>query len=126
MRTFRENNFNALLIATKDIDQFVVNGNLGLGVLGDPGGGTDMRYTLTAGGAHYTGTPWTPLVDVVMSWIPEQSSTRLSAYLGTYYEVSPGFVIDFDLRVGLTSDAPGVAILVGLTDVLGQLYWRDR
>ncbi len=99
-----------------------VTGYYQLGLLGEiEAAGTDLEHT----GAIQARSPFdqrlTGLGEVAFVWAPERDREELTLLLGTSYLLDSYTLFDIGLRLGLTSDAPELQLVFGLSRTLGIL-----
>ena len=118
----RELDFFGAAIVSQRIDALTVVGFYQLGLLGDPG---DERVDLQHALALAADLPLEGQVSILgelTGVATEDQPDLLFTTTGLTYAVSPSLVFDGAIRLGLNSDAPDFAFLVGFTSNFGPLF----
>ena len=59
--------------------------------------------------------------EAALFYTPERDEESLYLTLGTYYRMQPSTVVDAAVQIGIGSDTPDFAVLVGFTQNLGRI-----
>jgi hypothetical protein len=92
-----------------------------LALVGDPGGGNDLRHAL-ASAASYALTEDTAAFAEIAKIFHSDGADPLFTTLGIARTLFPGTILDVGVAIGLNDDAPDAILLVGVTTNLGKLF----
>ena len=89
------------------------------GILGNPGGGTDLEHTLALAGSTSVGQRWAVFGELSSVLAHERDVEDYFALVGSSYAVSRSFVLDVGAAFGINDEAPDFQLLFGFTSNLG-------
>lgn len=108
-------------MATQGFGDLTVTGYYDLGVLGDPGGGTDVSHSLALATSHPLSNSVGAFAEIAGVSIPDQDAEQAFTTFGVTYAASNSLVFDVGAVVGLDRDARDFQFIIGLTRNLGRL-----
>jgi len=117
-----ETDFFVAAIADTSFNDIAFTSYYQLGFLDDIGDdGVDLEHGLAVAARQAIDYQFTSFGEIALVTAPEQDRDELFTTLGVAYNVDPSFVVDAAIVVGLTSDAPDLQLLFGLTRNFGRI-----
>ena len=108
-------------IVTQSFDPVTFTGFYELGLVGDPGGNTNIAHSIAAAGSLPLEGSLAGLAEIAGVFQPEESFDSIFTTWGLTYAMSRALVVDAAIVVGLSDDAPDFAMLVGFTQNFGDV-----
>jgi hypothetical protein len=115
-----ETDFFVAAIFTKEVGRVSTTLFYQFGILGEPDDAdTDIEHTIALEGGFPLGDEWSFNAELAAVETPDQNLNEIFTTIGFSWAVSPDFVLDAGVVVGLNDDAQDFQIVFGFTKNLG-------
>ncbi len=117
-----EIDFFAAGIHTRTVERYEFTGFYQLGLIGEPeAASTELELALAGAVAFDVTRRWTAFAELAGVFRPDSDLEAVFLTLGGMFRYAPWMYLDGALAIGLTSDAPEVLLLFGVTRSVGRV-----
>jgi hypothetical protein len=108
-------------MASKNLSNVSTTGFYQLDVLGTSGGGSNVGHIFAAAAGKNVVENLDAFTELAVLWVPATDNEQFLLTLGAANRLSPSFVVDGAVIIGIGSDAPDFQLVMGVTKNLGRI-----